>query len=425
MQRGEKETTFDPSSAFTQPPPADGPAFPPATSRPAVAVGNAPLSSKHPTQLPTTDCLLSIIPLMGGQPSDAPALSPPSPLQQGGQSSNAPALSPPSPLPQGGQPIALAISPSSPPPQDDQPSDAPGLSPSSSTLLLCPSDSTLSICRLNSQSAVKTELVVVAGILPVMTWGVIANVINMAVFARQGLSDRIHMCLFSLAVSDTGFLLSLMCRKSYILINLVDPVAGNYWLNHSTMVAGCYMGFLSVSNFITALIAAERCLCILSPLKAARLFKTKTIIDILYKQTLSVTLPFISLLVVIVCTIAIVQRLKVTANWRRRTVSNMTSVEKQEVMVTRMLVTVCCVYVVCMIPNVSWSLMLLARLPGFQITGHLCNAFRMTTVLAHVMEVFNASVNFFIYTKQSSHYRSTLRQLCHCVREQQKKKGDS
>ncbi|KAL8572717.1 hypothetical protein ACOMHN_030299 [Nucella lapillus] len=52
-------------------------------------VGNAPLSSKHPSQLPTTDCLLSIIPPMGGQPSDAPALSPPSPLQQGGQSSNA------------------------------------------------------------------------------------------------------------------------------------------------------------------------------------------------------------------------------------------------------------------------------------------------------------------------------------------------
>ncbi|KAL8569143.1 hypothetical protein ACOMHN_020270 [Nucella lapillus] len=116
------------------------------------AVGNAPLSSKHPAQLPTTDCLLSIISPMGGQPSDAPALSPPSPLQQGGQSSNAPALSPPSPLPQGGQPIALALSP----PQGGQPSDAPGLSPSSSTLLLCPSDSTLNICHLNSQSAVKT-----------------------------------------------------------------------------------------------------------------------------------------------------------------------------------------------------------------------------------------------------------------------------
>ncbi|KAL8619900.1 hypothetical protein ACOMHN_015184 [Nucella lapillus] len=120
------------------------------------AVGNAPLSSKHPAQLPTPDCLLSIISPMGGQPSDTPALSPPSPLQQSGQSSNAPALSPPSPLPQGGQPIALALSPPSPPPQGGQPSDAPGLSPSSSTLLLCPSDSTLNICHLNSQSAVKT-----------------------------------------------------------------------------------------------------------------------------------------------------------------------------------------------------------------------------------------------------------------------------
>ncbi|KAL8569722.1 hypothetical protein ACOMHN_007245 [Nucella lapillus] len=122
-----------------------------------LAVGNAPLSSKHPAQLPTTDCLLSIISPMGGQPSDAPALSHPSPLQQGGQSSNAPALSPPSPLLQGGQPIALALSPPSPPPQGGQPSYAPGLSPSSSTLLLCPSDSTLNICHLNSQSAVKPE----------------------------------------------------------------------------------------------------------------------------------------------------------------------------------------------------------------------------------------------------------------------------
>ncbi|KAL8577993.1 hypothetical protein ACOMHN_048769 [Nucella lapillus] len=122
------------------------------------AVGNARLSSKHPAQLPTTDCLLSIISPMGGQPSDAPALSPPSLLQQGSQSSNAPALSPPSPLPQGGQPIALALSPPSPPPQGGQPSDAPGLSPSSSTLLLCPSDSTLNICHLNSQSAVKTAV---------------------------------------------------------------------------------------------------------------------------------------------------------------------------------------------------------------------------------------------------------------------------
>ncbi|KAL8595590.1 hypothetical protein ACOMHN_025627 [Nucella lapillus] len=157
------------------------------------AVGNAPLSSKHPTQLPTTDCVLSIIPLMGGQPSDAHALSPPSPLQQGGQSSNAPALSPPSPLPQGGQPIALALSPSSPPPQDGQPSDAPGLSPSSSTLLLCPSDSTLSICHLNSQSVVKT--------------GIFGNMATIFVMRRiKDHNSSQYAILMVLAVSDLTFL---------------------------------------------------------------------------------------------------------------------------------------------------------------------------------------------------------------------------
>ena len=41
------------------------------------------------------------------------------------------------------------------------------------------------------------DLVVCAGIFPVLvTFGVISNVINMAVFVRQGLSDRINLCLF-------------------------------------------------------------------------------------------------------------------------------------------------------------------------------------------------------------------------------------
>eukprot|EP00745_Piridium_sociabile_P044329 TRINITY_DN92691_c0_g2_i5.p1 TRINITY_DN92691_c0_g2~~TRINITY_DN92691_c0_g2_i5.p1 ORF type:complete len:104 (+),score=17.12 TRINITY_DN92691_c0_g2_i5:228-539(+) len=41
------------------------------------------------------------------------------------------------------------------------------------------------------------DLVIFGGILPVLvTNGVITNVINMVVFARQGLSDRIHLCLF-------------------------------------------------------------------------------------------------------------------------------------------------------------------------------------------------------------------------------------
>ncbi|KAL8569055.1 hypothetical protein ACOMHN_020498 [Nucella lapillus] len=298
----------------------------------------------------------------------------------------------------------------------------------------------------------------------------------MAVFARQGLSNRIHLCLFSLAVSDTGFLLSLMCGKSYSLISLVDPVAGSYWeQRHLTVVLGSYLGFTAISNTITALIAVERCLCILSPLKAAKFFKTKylrvvilvlavcilvimnvslglkfqtvqifhpitntstfvsrlgpvylrhrTIIDTLYKQLLSVTLPSSSLIVVIICTTVVAHRLKVAAEWRRRTVSNMTSVEKQEVTVTRMLVTVCCVYVVCMIPNVTRSLLVFSQLHGFSQSGYLCNAFKIILAFTHTLEALNSSVNFCIYMKQSSRYRSTFRQLCNCIATHREKTG--
>ncbi|XP_076456704.1 uncharacterized protein LOC143291002 [Babylonia areolata] len=323
------------------------------------------------------------------------------------------------------------------------------------------------------------DLVVYVGMFPVLvTFGFITNVINMAVFARQGLSDRINLCLFrsgamtccsvSLAVSDIGFLLFLMCSKSYALISLLDPVEGNYWQKrHPSLVLATSLGCLAISNITTALIAVERCLCILSPLKAASFFKTRTLrvvivvvavyiltvlntalgikyqtvrvtnpltntstfisrlsptylryrtlIDIMYSHVLLVTLPFISLVVVIVCTTAIIVRLQVTSAWRRQSVSNVTSLEKQELTVTRMLMTVCCVYVTCTTPTVTRALVVFSRVPGFLITGHLCNIFKISIALSHLLEVINTSTNFLIYVKQSSRYRCTLRHMCRCA----------
>ena len=50
---------------------------------------------------------------------------------------------------------------------------------------------------INEQTSQMMELVVHAGIFPVLVLGgVITNVINMLVLSRQGLSDRINLCLF-------------------------------------------------------------------------------------------------------------------------------------------------------------------------------------------------------------------------------------
>ncbi|KAK7495417.1 hypothetical protein BaRGS_00013356, partial [Batillaria attramentaria] len=76
----------------------------------------------------------------------------------------------------------------------------------------------------------KLETVGNGAILPVLVLcGVIGNVINMAVFVRQGLGDRINLCLFSLAVSDSGFLLSYLPSRIYILFYLFDSALGRFW----------------------------------------------------------------------------------------------------------------------------------------------------------------------------------------------------
>ena len=50
---------------------------------------------------------------------------------------------------------------------------------------------------LSEQAALTVELVVHAALFPLLVpTGLATNVINMVVFARQGLSDRINLCLF-------------------------------------------------------------------------------------------------------------------------------------------------------------------------------------------------------------------------------------
>ncbi|KAK7495419.1 hypothetical protein BaRGS_00013358, partial [Batillaria attramentaria] len=74
------------------------------------------------------------------------------------------------------------------------------------------------------------QSVVNGGILPVLVlFGVICNVINMAVFVRQGLGDRINLCLFSLALSDSGFLMSHLASRIYSLFYLFSSAVGRFW----------------------------------------------------------------------------------------------------------------------------------------------------------------------------------------------------
>ncbi|XP_025089797.1 uncharacterized protein LOC112561487 [Pomacea canaliculata] len=111
----------------------------------------------------------------------------------------------------------------------------------------------------------------------VVVVGVPSNIISCVVFWRQGLGDRMNVCLLTLSLVDLCLLLvSLVYSVGYYLGQL-DPVRyGGLYDIILAFAAGVYLGFRSASGCITMVIAVERCTCVVLPLKAASLISSRS-----------------------------------------------------------------------------------------------------------------------------------------------------
>ena len=107
-------------------------------------------------------------------------------------------------------------------------------------------------------------------------FGVTTNVINCMVFVRQDLRDRINLCLFSLALADTSFLLFMFSAKFFTFLGLFDRELGEFWSQkYLSTVLGPMLGTMNISNLMTMIISVERCICVVSPFTAKRFLKTR------------------------------------------------------------------------------------------------------------------------------------------------------
>ncbi|XP_025077792.1 uncharacterized protein LOC112554289 [Pomacea canaliculata] len=119
-------------------------------------------------------------------------------------------------------------------------------------------------------------IVNVAQILVVAVLGIPGNVLSAAVFYIQGLRERINLCVFSHAVVNLVVLLALfLISAEYIHRYTIRP---SYVLFPYT---SCMLGALWASQFLSAVIASERCFCVVSPFHAKRLLKTSTMAAII------------------------------------------------------------------------------------------------------------------------------------------------
>ena len=293
--------------------------------------------------------------------------------------------------------------------------------------------------------------------------GVPTNLLNCLVFYRQGLRDRMNLCLFSLALADMLFVTFFYVICSFCLVGQLRPELEEWWKYFARKYfTGLFRGFLYSSGLLTMVIAVERCVCVTLPLKAATLVKTRTIAVIiasvvvslqtmclLYPLELSIgtredpntgkitffltttefrsqyillyniventlvmiVIPFTTFTVVTIATAITVVQLKRAIAWRHGSSSSSSS-DVREVALVKMLVVVSLIYIITAAPNVALGMTKL-MVPEFLHTRKYANIFLASHLMYLVLAQANSSVNFFVYLARSSRFRQELRGLLH------------
>ena len=315
---------------------------------------------------------------------------------------------------------------------------------------------------ISFETFVSFETVMTCGVsLILVTVGVPTNLLNCLVFYRQGLRDRMNLCLFSLALVDMLFVTFFYVVCSHCLVGHLFPDVSEWWRFFARKYfTGIYRGFLYSSGLLTLVIAVERCVCVTQPLKAATLVKTRTIaliivsivlslqvVCLLYPLELSIgtmedpdtgkitlfltttefrsryillyniventlimiVIPFFTFTVVTIATAITVVQLKRAIAWRHGSSSSSSS-DVREVALVKMLVVVSLIYIITAAPNVVLGLTRLL-VPNFLPSRKYANIFLASHLMYLVLTQVNSSVNFFVYLARSSRFRQELRHL--------------
>ena len=224
-------------------------------------------------------------------------------------------------------------------------------------------------------------------------------------------------------------------------------------VNHNLL--GLY-GFVWASQFMSAVVASERCFCIMFPLRSKILLSTRTMaiiiviafvvivgglfvvsyrfavfcmydvvtsstmlvmgtsefyqknqeaVDLLDYTVYGIVLPGLFISIVITTTIITAVKLKKIADWRASTTSSTSSA--REVALTRMLVSTSCLFIICFLPNFFFRIACLF-VKDLKTGKRYHNMYYVMLWLLDMASFVNSSINFFVYYFMGSRYRQTF-----------------
>lgn len=288
-----------------------------------------------------------------------------------------------------------------------------------------------------------------------LIFGMLANAVNVFVFSKMDLNDTTNISLLALSLSDFCFL-----AFTFLVCSCYFPVLQNvrfiYSLSDMRIIifGRPYYVLKRTSNWITAFITCERCLCIVRPIKVRDIITPQRSVVILIvigvtmvltsipmfltayyqimlntatNQTVSVSTNFIlqmeslsggiafaitilTLTWSIVCTAILVLSLNANTKWRTSlTPSFITDTpSSRDRKVIKMVTFILIIFLVAFFPEclIQFAQAIEPELSLYGAYRHLTTIFLGAT---ESLFAINASMNIFVYLKMSSKYRQSFK----------------
>ncbi|CAL1534769.1 unnamed protein product, partial [Lymnaea stagnalis] len=294
----------------------------------------------------------------------------------------------------------------------------------------------------------------------VAIFGIVSNVVNIAVFYRQGLNNTVNISFTGLAISDLGSLVSLLWFDICVspLFRTLNVPFLPLEVQHLTggWPRGC---FARVTNWITVFITAERCLCITAPLKVNKIITPKRVTAILILIYVFMIVPlipeyttayldwkvvegtnvtlfglkftadrpnveglasliyfiyiFMAYFGVVFLTCLLIYKLKKKTKWRTKLTSQSKqseSLSSRDKKTINMVIVIAIVFIVCCAPSIILHVIPYI-VPGYGVVGAHSNFFFMCWSFGFLFEAVNASVDIILYYRMSSKYRRTFQDI--------------
>ncbi|XP_005091347.1 N-formyl peptide receptor 2-like [Aplysia californica] len=314
------------------------------------------------------------------------------------------------------------------------------------------------------QIFVIVSLVVVGDALCLL--GIVANIINITVFAKQGFHDTVNISLCALAVGDLGALITQQWFNICVNPWFQDSDIPFNPLEIQSLTGGfSHRYFTKTTGWITAFVTFERCLCVSAPLKVKAIITrrvavvfnvsifflmaltmlpvyltsyydwtfypalNKSLVGIHYtmdrQAVLGVSLfitdffvPLTSFAIVILCTVIIVVQLKRKGKWRQMAsgaamTSSKQNISSKDKRVVAMVTVISAIFIVSFTPI---TVVLAARAiePELNIIGRYANTNWTLASLGLLIETFNSTINILVYYRMSTKFKDTFKQRFPC-----------